>query len=95
MGVIFTRVDGVMNMLFNSISTGRREDGATDSNSVFNTPSASWESRCICQAHKSIHIKIRTNKNPFDNLNYAFQNTIISAYQIEKVALVVFRSLAG
>lgn len=40
-------VTGMVNMLFNSMSTGLREDGATVSNNVFNTPKASGESRCI------------------------------------------------
>lgn len=42
-----TMVTGMVNMLFNSMSTGLREDGATVSNNVFNTPKASGESRCI------------------------------------------------
>ncbi|TNN44235.1 hypothetical protein EYF80_045563 [Liparis tanakae] len=37
-------VPGVVNMLLSSMSTGRREDGATVSNRVFSTPSASGES---------------------------------------------------
>lgn len=42
-----TMVTGMVNMLFNSMSTGLREEGATVSNNVFNTPKASGESRCI------------------------------------------------
>lgn len=42
-------VTGVVNMLFSSMSTGLREEGATVSNRVFNTPNASGESRCICE----------------------------------------------
>lgn len=42
-------VTGVVNMLFSSMSTGLRDEGATVSNRVFNTPSASGESRCICE----------------------------------------------
>lgn len=42
-----TMVTGVVNMLLSSMSTGRREEGATVSNRVFNTPKASGESRCI------------------------------------------------
>lgn len=44
-----TMVTGVVNMLFNSMSTGLREEGATVSNRVFNTPNASGESKCICK----------------------------------------------
>lgn len=44
-----TMVTGVVNMLFSSMSTGLRDEGATVSNRVFNTPSASGESRCICE----------------------------------------------
>lgn len=44
-----TMVTGVVNMLFNSMSTGLREEGATVSNRVFNTPNASGESKCIYQ----------------------------------------------
>lgn len=40
-------VTGVVNILFNNMSTGLREEGATVSNRVFNTPNASGESRCI------------------------------------------------
>ncbi len=54
---VLTSVEGVMNMLFSSMSTGRREEGAIVSNSVFNTPNASWESRCICQAHRYKSVK--------------------------------------
>lgn len=42
-----TMVTGVVNMLFNNMSTGLREEGATVSNKVFNTPNASGESKCI------------------------------------------------
>lgn len=42
-------VAGVVNILLSSMSTGLREDGATVSNRVFNTPNASGESRCICE----------------------------------------------
>lgn len=42
-------VTGVVNILFNSMSTGLREEGATVSKRVFNTPKASGESRCICK----------------------------------------------
>lgn len=42
-------VTGVVNMLFNNMSTGLREEGATVSNRVFNTPNASGESKCICK----------------------------------------------
>lgn len=45
-----TMVTGVVNMLLSSMSTGLREEGATVSNRVFNTPNASGESRCICEA---------------------------------------------
>lgn len=44
---ILTMVTGMVNMLFSSMSTGLREDGATVSNNEFNTPKASGESRCI------------------------------------------------
>lgn len=44
-----TMVTGVVNMLLSSMSTGLRDEGATVSNSVFNTPNASGESRCICE----------------------------------------------
>ena len=40
-------VAGVVNMLFSSMSTGRREEGATVSKRVFSTPRASGESRWI------------------------------------------------
>lgn len=43
-----TMVAGMVNILFSSMSTGLREEGATVSNRVFNTPNASGESRCIC-----------------------------------------------
>lgn len=42
-------VTGVVNILLSSMSTGLREEGATVSNRVFNTPNASGESRCICE----------------------------------------------
>lgn len=42
-------VTGVVNMLLSSMSTGLREEGATVSNRVFNTPNASGESKCICE----------------------------------------------
>lgn len=48
-----TMVTGVVNILFNNMSTGLREEGATVSNRVFNTPSASGESKCICK--ETIH----------------------------------------
>lgn len=35
------------NIVRSSMSTGRREEGARTSNSVFNTPRASCESMCI------------------------------------------------
>lgn len=43
-----TMVAGMVNILLSSMSTGLREEGATVSNRVFNTPNASGESRCIC-----------------------------------------------
>lgn len=43
-----TMVAGMVNILLRSMSTGLREEGATVSNRVFNTPNASGESRCIC-----------------------------------------------
>lgn len=48
-----TMVTGVVNILFNNMSTGLREEGATVSNRVFNTPNASGESKCICK--ETIH----------------------------------------
>lgn len=42
-------VAGMVNILLSSMSTGLREEGATVSNRVFNTPNASGESRCICE----------------------------------------------
>lgn len=42
-------VAGMVNILFSSMSTGLREEGATVSNRVFSTPNASGESRCICK----------------------------------------------
>lgn len=42
-------VTGMVNMLLSNMSTGLREEGATLSNRVFNTPKASGESRCICE----------------------------------------------
>lgn len=44
-----TMVTGVVNILLSSMSTGLRDEGATVSNRVFNTPNASGESRCICE----------------------------------------------
>ena len=46
-----TMVTGVVNMLFNNMSTGLREEGATVSNRVFNTPKASGESKCIYKSN--------------------------------------------
>lgn len=43
-----TMVAGMVNILLSNMSTGLREEGATVSNRVFNTPNASGESRCIC-----------------------------------------------
>jgi len=42
-------VAGMVNILLSSMSTGLREEGATVSKRVFNTPNASGESRCICK----------------------------------------------
>lgn len=42
-------VAGTVNILFSSMSTGLREEGATVSKRVFNTPNASGESRYICE----------------------------------------------
>lgn len=47
-----TMVTGVVNILFNNMSTGLREEGATVSNRVFNTPKASGESKCIWKETK-------------------------------------------
>lgn len=48
-------VIGTVNMLFSSMSTGLREEGATVSNKVFNTPNASGESSSICDVRKTGH----------------------------------------
>ena len=49
-----TMVTGVVNILLSSMSTGRREEGATVSKRVFNTPNASGESRCIWEAQQTM-----------------------------------------
>lgn len=46
-GQTLTSESGVRNIVRSSMSTGRREEGARTSNSVFNTPRASCESMCI------------------------------------------------
>lgn len=51
-----TMVTGVVNILLSSMSTGLREEGATVSNRVFNTPNASGESRCICEHKIQIYL---------------------------------------
>lgn len=55
-GRCLTMVDGVVNILLSSMSTGLRDEGATVSNRVFNTPNASGESRCICEDTKYKYI---------------------------------------
>lgn len=55
-----TMVPGVVNMLFNNMSTGLRDEGATVSNRVFRTPNASGESKCILKRQYAIFVMSKT-----------------------------------